>query len=343
MQPPIRACLWDLGVVVRTEWEDHVAEWLIPAFGLDERRCAAVFTEAWSLIERRCGDAAALEREWAAHIVSRLPIDIEPAELAEQVRQSIRFHDAEQTEDTLRWLQARGILLGIASNDNEPFFEHAWRALRLDRFFDRAGGPVFVSCFAGKSKGDAGFFEMVVDRLEFPPGQVLFIDDRAANVQAADASVGLASIPGAERRLRAALRRSHPAAPDRVSAGHAALHSGDAGPSGLGLVALGASCAAAVLAWDGAVVRILADACLDAGGVFEHAGRVCEFRDAHLLARSTDRTPWLFLAAGLLAALGIDCMRRARRRERAMSRDAADTAAFDGSALAPICAVRRHR
>jgi len=184
----IGACVFDLGGVVRSEWEDYIREQFIPRFQVNESDCQAAFRGAWELIEARSGDPRALETEWAEFILERLPVDLAAGELSEGFRDSIRFYDADQSERTLAWLRDEGVVLAIASNDTHPFFEAAWEQLALGRFFERT--RTCVSCFLGCTKNDSRFFEDVASRLSVAPECTVFIDDRAGNVQRAEESVG---------------------------------------------------------------------------------------------------------------------------------------------------------
>ena len=184
----VSACVFDLGGVVRTEWEDYIREQFVPRFQVNEGGCHAAFQGAWELIETRSGDPRALEMEWAEFILARLPVALAPQELLKGFLGSIRFHDAAQSERTLTWLRDEGVILAIASNDTHPFFEAAWEQLTLGRYFERT--RACVSCFLGCTKNDSRFFEEVASRLSVAPECTVFIDDRAGNVQRAEESVG---------------------------------------------------------------------------------------------------------------------------------------------------------
>lgn len=186
--PSLAACVFDLGGVVRTEWEDYIQEQFIPRFHVDESDCNAAFQGAWELIETRSGDPGALETEWAEFILARLPVALTGQELVKEFRDSIRFHDAAQSERTFTWLRDEGVILAIASNDTHPFFEAAWEQLTLGRYFERS--RACVSCFLGCTKNESRFFEDVASRLGVPSERTVFIDDRVGNVQRAEESVG---------------------------------------------------------------------------------------------------------------------------------------------------------
>ncbi|MER6197933.1 HAD family phosphatase [Streptomyces sp. NPDC001586] len=83
--------------------------------------------------------------------------------------------------DLLGLLADRGIVLGLLSNipeDLAVLYEatHPW----LERFAVRG-----LSCRIGSAKPEPAAYEWCVRELGLPPGEILFVDDRAENVQAA--------------------------------------------------------------------------------------------------------------------------------------------------------------
>ena len=68
---------------------------------------------------------------------------------------------------------------------------------------------VVISCEVGLAKPDPRIFRLCLERVDLPADAVLFVDDRADNVEAA-AQIGLRTLqfdgPGALERLRALLR-----------------------------------------------------------------------------------------------------------------------------------------
>jgi putative hydrolase of the HAD superfamily len=104
-----------------------------------------------------------------------------------------------QTLQTLMEFAARpGVKLALLSNAPEPI------ALAIDtstwsRHFDRR----FYSCRLQLAKPDPAVFELVLRRLAASPESVLFIDDRAENIQAAARlGVEVARFTSADEMLR---------------------------------------------------------------------------------------------------------------------------------------------
>jgi putative hydrolase of the HAD superfamily len=85
-----------------------------------------------------------------------------------------------------RAFRARGGRTGFLSNG----IPEVAARLRAERSLDSAFDAVVVSSEVGLSKPDARIFRLCLDRLGVAPADALFVDDKAANVEAA-AGLGL--------------------------------------------------------------------------------------------------------------------------------------------------------
>lgn len=83
-------------------------------------------------------------------------------------------------------LRAAGVRVSLATNQGSDRCAYMRRTLGYDGLFD----DQYYSCELGLAKPDPAFFTTILGRLRLTPGEVLFIDDNEANVQAA-LSVGL--------------------------------------------------------------------------------------------------------------------------------------------------------
>jgi putative hydrolase of the HAD superfamily len=83
-------------------------------------------------------------------------------------------------------LRQRGIECHLATNQEPVRAAHMSEQLGYSHLFDRE----FYSCRLGFAKPDPEYFRAMLARLALPPGAVLFLDDKEANVAAARA-VGL--------------------------------------------------------------------------------------------------------------------------------------------------------
>ncbi|WP_314246835.1 HAD family hydrolase [Streptomyces kutzneri] len=87
----------------------------------------------------------------------------------------------ERMVDLLGLLAGRGIVLGLLSNIPEDLAAR-YEATQpwLERFAVRG-----LSCRIGSAKPEPAAYEWCIRELGLPPGEILFVDDRAENVDAA--------------------------------------------------------------------------------------------------------------------------------------------------------------
>lgn len=90
------------------------------------------------------------------------------------------------TREIVERLRAAGVRCYLATNQDEHRGRHMHTALGYGDLFD----DCFYSYELGLAKPDPAYFAAVLERLALPGDRVLFVDDNAANVEAAR-SVGL--------------------------------------------------------------------------------------------------------------------------------------------------------
>ena len=83
-------------------------------------------------------------------------------------------------------LRGKGIRCGLATNQDVVRAEFMHESLGYGDLLDEA----FYSCELGVAKPDPAYFSAIIDRLDVPAGETLFVDDSLRNVEAAR-SVGL--------------------------------------------------------------------------------------------------------------------------------------------------------
>jgi len=94
------------------------------------------------------------------------------------------LHSIEVHHDVMQTVQAirrSGIRCHIASNQQTLRARHMSEGLNYRSLFDTE----FYSCFVGAAKPKTKFFDKVVAQLDCEAGAVLFLDDRAENVESA--------------------------------------------------------------------------------------------------------------------------------------------------------------
>ncbi len=174
MRTVIRAIAFD---VMDTLLRDPFREALRAATGRSlEELAASRDPSAYPAFERGELDEADY---WAAY--GRAGIDVDPA----------AFHRVRRAGT--HWLPGMRELVadleGVvvrATASNYPHWIDELAQTHLDRGFEH----ILASCHLGVRKPDHGFFERLVARIGHTPDEVLFLDDRASNVEAA-ASFGL--------------------------------------------------------------------------------------------------------------------------------------------------------
>ena len=106
---------------------------------------------------------------------------------AAQVLNSIRLYD--DVIEVVRVLRRAGMPCHIASNQQAGRAQHMSERLGYKALFVEE----FYSCRLGVAKPDVAYFNRVLELLGHPSQRVLFIDDRAENVDAAKRA-GLAAV-----------------------------------------------------------------------------------------------------------------------------------------------------
>ena len=88
--------------------------------------------------------------------------------------------------ELIKTLQVKGYSCGLATNQQSYRASVMQKELGYDDLFDNN----FYSCEMGVKKPNSEYFEYIISKLEIPASQLLFIDDKDANVETAK-QVGL--------------------------------------------------------------------------------------------------------------------------------------------------------
>jgi putative hydrolase of the HAD superfamily len=86
-----------------------------------------------------------------------------------------------ETRELVVSLRAAGVRCFLATNQDEHRGRHMHENLGYAELFD----DTFYSFELGVAKPDPAYFRAVLGRLAMPAGEVLFVDDNAANVESA--------------------------------------------------------------------------------------------------------------------------------------------------------------
>ena len=127
-------------------------------------------------------------REFYAIVLGELGIAAEPKTIEELALAEVAELSQEpfpETRGVLEELHGRGLRLGIVSNA-WPSLDRIYRALDLRDFFS----AFIVSAHLGCAKPDPRIFHAATEAIGVAPGEILFVDDSAENVLAAQ-SLGM--------------------------------------------------------------------------------------------------------------------------------------------------------
>lgn len=78
-------------------------------------------------------------------------------------------------------LRDKGVKIGLASDNERYRAEYLFGEVGLEYHFDY----MFFSCFLRYTKSEPEFFQYIIDKLEFKPGEIVYFDDDQENVDVA--------------------------------------------------------------------------------------------------------------------------------------------------------------
>ncbi|MGA2552551.1 MAG: HAD-IA family hydrolase [Burkholderiaceae bacterium] len=174
--PQVRALLFDADGVLQTTGASFRAslEALAPGVDLD------TLVRAVMQAELACLPGRVDFAHCVAPVLKRFGLAASPADFF------AIWHDIELDYAMLRAIaefRAQGIACYLCSNQQTYRARHMSRELGLSNHFDRE----FYSCDVGAAKPSAKYFMRVLRSIELHPEETVFIDDIAANVNAASA------------------------------------------------------------------------------------------------------------------------------------------------------------
>ena len=174
--PKTSAIFWDVGGVLLTNgWDHHL-----------RRRAADKFALDWDEFERR-------------HVSSARDFETGRLSLDDYLQRTV-FHDPRPFDaqaykqfmldsstvlpglEMLKQIAASGrYLLGMLNNESLELNNDRIAKFGLRDYFD----VFFSSCFVGYWKPDPEIYQLALSVVQRDPAECVFIDDRAANVEAA--------------------------------------------------------------------------------------------------------------------------------------------------------------
>ena len=176
----IKTVIFDVGgVLARDVWE---AVWLTPEVGLADRLGVSprAAMSAGVKIYGRFSRGRFSETAYWAEFSKEIGRDIPRPMIREAEAATLTVNP--HARAVLRMLRAKGIKIGIASNNTAFWFPKQAAQVKLSRYADP--DLIFASHLQGREKGDEkGLLELVARKVN--PATTLFIDDRQGNLERA--------------------------------------------------------------------------------------------------------------------------------------------------------------
>jgi putative hydrolase of the HAD superfamily len=182
----ISTILWDVGGVLLTNGWDHggragvLARFDVDPAEFEERHPQA--NDAWE-------KGQITVNEYLQSTVFWKPRSFSPEEFFEAMKSESRLLENTALPILENVAMIQDVDLGMLNNEARELNDYRIESFGLRGYFDF----FFSSCYVGCRKPSAQIYRLALDVLQCDPEEVLFIDDRSANVEMAD-SMGIHAI-----------------------------------------------------------------------------------------------------------------------------------------------------
>jgi putative hydrolase of the HAD superfamily len=182
----ISTILWDVGGVLLTNGWDHreraavLSRFNVNAAEFEERHPEA--NDAWE-------KGLITVEEYLHRTVFREPRSFSLEDFVEAMKAESRVLEDSALEILADLAATADVDLGILNNEARELNDYRIEEFGFRGYFDF----FFSSCYVGLRKPDAQIYRLALDVLQCEPGEVVFIDDRAGNAEAA-AALGIHAI-----------------------------------------------------------------------------------------------------------------------------------------------------
>ena len=182
----ISTILWDVGGVLLTNGWDHKERDVVLAhFGLDRDDFEARHPDANDEWEK----GLLTVEQYLDKTVFYRPRDFSPEQFFELMREQSKILP-ETGLPVLKEIARSGLFeMATVNNEARELNDYRIRTYGLAEYID----SFFSSCYVGQRKPDPRIHRLALDVLQRDPDEVIFVDDRESNVQAA-ASIGIRGI-----------------------------------------------------------------------------------------------------------------------------------------------------
>jgi len=189
----ISTILWDVGGVLLTNgWDHHERAAVLSHFGIDRDAFEQRHPEANDAWEKGLIPV----EEYLARTVFYEQRNFTPQNFVDAMKEQSKVLDDSALGILGELAASDSVMLGMLNNEARELNDFRIEKFHLTDYFD-----VFLSsCYVGLRKPDARMFRLACDVLQLKPGEIIFVDDRSGNVQAAK-DVGMLGIvyEGAEK------------------------------------------------------------------------------------------------------------------------------------------------
>jgi len=182
----ISTILWDVGGVLLTNGWDHGGrEEILARFSVEPAEFEARHPEANDAWEK----GLITVDEYLRRTVFWKPRDFSSEEFFEAMKSISRVLDNAALPILENISMSEDVDLGMLNNEARELNDYRIETFGLRGYFDF----FFSSCYVGWRKPSPQIYHLALDVLQCDPEEVIFIDDRSANVEAA-ASLGIHAI-----------------------------------------------------------------------------------------------------------------------------------------------------
>ena len=182
----ISTILWDVGGVLLTNGWDHGGrEDVLARFSVDPAEFEERHPEANDAWEK----GLITVNEYLQRTVFWKPRDFSQEQFFQAMKAESRVLESTALPILESISMSQDVDLGMLNNEARELNDFRIETFGLRGYFDF----FFSSCYVGQRKPGAQIYQLAVDVLQCDPEEVLFIDDRSANVEAA-AALGIQTI-----------------------------------------------------------------------------------------------------------------------------------------------------
>ncbi len=180
----ISAVFFDVGGVLLTNgWDRHCRRRVVDRFDLDWEE----FGDRHDVVAQYFETGKMRLDEYLHRTVFYRDRDFTPSEFFDVMKDA--SEELPGSLDLLRDLHATGVFLATLNNESRELNEHRIEVFGLQRWFQ----VFFSSCYLGVKRPEPPIYRMATELSHRRPSEVLFIDDRAINVECAT-DVGMDAI-----------------------------------------------------------------------------------------------------------------------------------------------------